>query len=50
MILQLKEVGADFLTYNLKISKSKGQSNIVSFNDTDNDASFSKLVALVKSL
>ncbi len=45
-----KEIGADLLTYTLKISKSDNQSHEVSFGDTVSDSSFSKLVTLIKSL
>ena len=45
-----KEVGADLLTYTLKISESENQQNEVSFGDLVDDSSFSKLVTLVRNL
>ena len=45
-----KEIGADLLTYTLKISKSENQQHEVSFGDLADDSSFSKLIALVRNL
>lgn len=45
-----KEIGADLLTYTLKISKSENQQNEISFGDLADDSPFSKLVTLVRSL
>ena len=45
-----KEAGADFLTYTLKVSKSKDQHNEVTFGDLIDDSSFARLIAFIKSL
>jgi hypothetical protein len=45
-----KEVGADLLTYTLKITKSKNQHNEVSFDDSVSDNSLLKLVSLIRSM
>src|SRR5215813_2488829 len=45
-----KDIGADLLTYHLKISESNSQSNEVTFDDSLSDSSFSKLVSLIRSL
>jgi len=45
-----KDIGADLLTYHLKISKSKNESHKVSFGDSVSNSSLSKLLTLIKSL
>ena len=44
------EKGADLLTYHLKITGSKNQTNEVSLSDPVTDPSLAKLLSLVKSL